>query len=289
MHSLIKGGSKIVLASLVLCFLLVFILPSPSLVHAGQNVECYEYYGRLVPEGTDLSDRSEYVLVNIIQNEDDPANPTIVCEEDAEVEGVKVGIAQWGITAGSLFGNPGHRGIHTYDAWSPGTNYFAFYNYYYQDGERVTGEYAYLYDDLTANIMPVAEEEVVNTFVEDPRNIKPTQLDPTKNQEDPDVGTNPDDAVTGVDEEVETQDEETCESKAGPLGWILCKVVDFFAETITTIIDQQLADLLYVDELTGEGSETIENAADSIRGIANVLFVIMFIGLIFAQLFGDGQ
>lgn len=101
-------------------------------------------------------------------------------------------------------------------------------------------------------------------------------------------------ADRGLENEVNTAapgsspaDAKGCESEQGALGWILCPVINFMLGALESFRESILQDLLIVrDELEPGGpAETIWK---SFVGIANVLFVAVFIVIVFGQTLSIG-
>lgn len=79
-----------------------------------------------------------------------------------------------------------------------------------------------------------------------------------------------------------------CYAGSGPLGWILCPVITA-ASGIGEFMWDQIESVLFVP--VGEifkDDNGVENAWKVIRDIANVIFIILFLAVIFSQLTGVG-
>jgi len=79
----------------------------------------------------------------------------------------------------------------------------------------------------------------------------------------------------------------TCETRVTGLGWIICPLITGMSE-LDDAMWKSVKGLLNVSPLSQQGGETIYAAWGSIRSIANVLFVIFFLIIIFSQLTGVG-
>ena len=79
----------------------------------------------------------------------------------------------------------------------------------------------------------------------------------------------------------------TCETSVTGLGWIICPLITGMSE-LDDAMWKSVKALLNVSPLNQQGGETIYAAWGSIRSIANVLFVIFFLIIIFSQLTGVG-
>lgn len=82
--------------------------------------------------------------------------------------------------------------------------------------------------------------------------------------------------------------EADCYTNAGSLGWILCPIINQVSDAIQGIYTKYITPFLVLDsELFKENSGTYE-AWKQFRDIANIIFVIIFIVVIFSQLTGVG-
>lgn len=86
---------------------------------------------------------------------------------------------------------------------------------------------------------------------------------------------------------------DACQGVAGSLGWILCPVLNMVSEGVDGIynnfVQQQFleVDSAKLDPDTGEGAR-VYTAWSLIRNIANILFVILFMIVLFSQFTGIG-
>lgn len=81
----------------------------------------------------------------------------------------------------------------------------------------------------------------------------------------------------------ETEEEPpTCENKGGPFGWIMCWVVDTTMDVLDTYADW-ISSRLEVDLNENGGRDDFKKAWESIRGIANIVFVMAFLFIIISQ------
>ena len=83
----------------------------------------------------------------------------------------------------------------------------------------------------------------------------------------------------------DTGNDNTCGAKVAALGWIVCPIIDALA-TIDDAIWAMVSSMLTVNPL--RQSDDIYKAWSSIRSIANVVFVLFFLIIIFSQLTGAG-
>lgn len=86
-------------------------------------------------------------------------------------------------------------------------------------------------------------------------------------------------------------DPDACTGAAGSLGWILCPVLKMVTEGVDNIYDGYVQKVfLEVDstQLRGERGNAVYDAWSIMRTVANVIFVIMFMIVIFSQLTGIG-
>ena len=84
-----------------------------------------------------------------------------------------------------------------------------------------------------------------------------------------------------------TDPDGSCGAKVTGLGWIICPLITGMSE-LDDAMWKSVKALLNVSPLNQQGGETIYAAWGSIRSIANVLFVIFFLIIIFSQLTGVG-
>lgn len=86
------------------------------------------------------------------------------------------------------------------------------------------------------------------------------------------------------DQDSVTEAEATCESKGGPLGWILCNVVTSIYDSLRDLYQKVVIKLLESQPLPQDGSSsTIRDVWSSIRTLANVSFIIIFLIFVFGQ------
>jgi hypothetical protein len=86
-------------------------------------------------------------------------------------------------------------------------------------------------------------------------------------------------------------DPDACTGAAGSLGWILCPVLKMVTEGVDNIYDGYVQKVfLEVDstQLKAERGNAVYDAWSIMRTVANVIFVIMFMIVIFSQLTGIG-
>lgn len=82
----------------------------------------------------------------------------------------------------------------------------------------------------------------------------------------------------------------TCYTAGGSLGWILCPILEFTTDAVSTLYDSVIEPYLAMDAslfTKGSGDKTFE-AWQTFQGIANICFVILFIIVIFSQITGVG-
>lgn len=99
-----------------------------------------------------------------------------------------------------------------------------------------------------------------------------------------------------VDADIDTEalthstmtDKYGCSEATGKLGWLMCPVMEGIANTLSTIWNDYISPLLEIDPaIVGETSATFE-AWKGFRAVANILFVIVLLIVIFSQLTGFG-
>ena len=82
----------------------------------------------------------------------------------------------------------------------------------------------------------------------------------------------------------------TCEGTAGPLGWLVCGVINFADDTVKTVGDV-IGSLLEVKYLNGaapsaDARASIYTAWQGFRNIADALLIVVFLLIIFGQTLG---
>ncbi len=100
----------------------------------------------------------------------------------------------------------------------------------------------------------------------------------------PPVDNSPSETPSGADPDA-------CTGAAGSLGWILCPVLKMVTEGVDNIYDGYVQKVfLEVDstQLKAERGNAVYDAWSIMRTVANVIFVIMFMIVIFSQLTGIG-
>ena len=86
-------------------------------------------------------------------------------------------------------------------------------------------------------------------------------------------------------------DEETCLSAKGAesLGWIVCPALTWMAKASDTVYTEYVAPNLQVQpELFNGGNSNVRDAWGTFRDMANVIFVVLLLFVIFSQLTGVG-
>ncbi len=84
---------------------------------------------------------------------------------------------------------------------------------------------------------------------------------------------------------------EPCYSAAASLGWIVCPVIQGVGNAVSGIYDQIVAPFLTIDASllsSGDGSTSTYSGWKIFRDFANIVFVIMFLIVILAQVTGIG-
>lgn len=89
-----------------------------------------------------------------------------------------------------------------------------------------------------------------------------------------------------------TEVKEKCMNAGGAqsLGWVICPIMTWIGEGASDLYDKAVKPLLQVNpQLFGEGKgEVTKQGWETFRNIANVLFIILFMIVIFSQLTGVG-
>lgn len=99
-------------------------------------------------------------------------------------------------------------------------------------------------------------------------------------------------ASSPTDNEVEDigsdGDDATCYAESGKLGWIICPVIKGASEAGTYLWDRVQEMLNVPAQEVFAGDSGVRTAWGAIRDIANVIFVVLFLMVIFSQLTGVG-
>lgn len=96
----------------------------------------------------------------------------------------------------------------------------------------------------------------------------------------------PDDAIDPI--VAENTDDIDCFNAGGALGWILCPIISFVQDTITSIYDSIISNFLDVDAKYFDFGGSVYGAWQTFQSFANVIFVIVFLITIFSQVTGFG-
>ena len=77
---------------------------------------------------------------------------------------------------------------------------------------------------------------------------------------------------------------------AGNLGWIVCPLLQWMSDAATQTYEDYVAPSLQIEPtlFNGEGGDNVKDAWGTFRDIANVIFIILFLVVIFSQLTGIG-
>ncbi|RYC74977.1 hypothetical protein [Candidatus Nanosyncoccus alces] len=90
----------------------------------------------------------------------------------------------------------------------------------------------------------------------------------------------------------DTKPEDTCMNSggAGSLGWIACPILDWVSDSVQNIYSSAVAPLLQVDSKFFSNDEDVGtfHAWGIFQSMANIVFIILFLFVIFSQLTGVG-
>ena len=77
---------------------------------------------------------------------------------------------------------------------------------------------------------------------------------------------------------------------AGNLGWVVCPLLNWMSDAATQTYEDYVAPSLQIEPtlFNGSGGDNVKTAWGTFRDIANVLFIILFLAVIFSQLTGIG-
>ena len=81
-----------------------------------------------------------------------------------------------------------------------------------------------------------------------------------------------------------------CYTNSGSLGWIVCPVITWLGDTLNAVYEEAVEPMLQIKSelFSGKGGSKTEAAWEIFRNIANIMFVILFLMVIFSQLTGVG-
>jgi hypothetical protein len=84
--------------------------------------------------------------------------------------------------------------------------------------------------------------------------------------------------------------DQSCESGAGPLGWILCAVIDSLADAVNGTYTDLIVPMLQVSPLSDSSSngKSIYEAWSSFRVFGNIFLVIVVLVVVFGESIGGG-
>lgn len=90
----------------------------------------------------------------------------------------------------------------------------------------------------------------------------------------------------------EGEEEQTCQSEGGALAWMLCPTIDIIHDTVGALMKDFILNQLEYDPLSTDtsggtsASSNIYKVWQAIRNLANVLFVLIFLFIVFANTVG---
>ena len=125
----------------------------------------------------------------------------------------------------------------------------------------------------------ISYDDLFNFF----KTLSITELDDASGEEDTPLPEDPGDPS----EPEET--EPTCASRAGELGWILCPLIKGAGELLQGFFEDWIEPFLQIDaELLSGTNNGVFEAWQGFQTIANLIFVVIFLFVIFSQLTGVG-
>lgn len=95
-------------------------------------------------------------------------------------------------------------------------------------------------------------------------------------------------SITNPDTEEEEETEASCYDRGGSLGWIFCPIIESASSAIQDIYSKFIEPFLVLETDLFSGNNGTYNAWNQFRNIANIIFVIFFVVVIFSQLTGIG-
>ena len=148
----------------------------------------------------------------------------------------------------------------------------------------------YLQEGKFEDILTWFNNESSYQYMDEDKYANVDAKDPEPVPTDPAHPDNPDDGEKSDSEKLE----EACYKQAKSLGWIICPMV-FGLEEVSKGIYQQVEPMIRVNDTVisqiqqgNSGGGEIFKAWNTFRGIANIIFVILFLFIIFSQLTGFG-
>ncbi|HSX48358.1 MAG TPA: hypothetical protein VLF41_02565, partial [Candidatus Nanoarchaeia archaeon] len=93
-------------------------------------------------------------------------------------------------------------------------------------------------------------------------------------------------ATTPANPATATKDSKGCDQ--GLLSWVICPILDRIESAISHLISNVLQPLLRVNRITPENTPALYSAWKNLRSLANALFVVIFLVIIFANTMSFG-
>ena len=87
--------------------------------------------------------------------------------------------------------------------------------------------------------------------------------------------------------QIEQQTSVSCEDSLGALGWLVCPTTGKIAEA-TDWLYEQIEDILVINPVEMKDGSPIYEIWKYVRGITNIVFIILFLVVIYSQLTGVG-
>lgn len=103
---------------------------------------------------------------------------------------------------------------------------------------------------------------------------------------DPSVDGNPAAQADATATDAEPISEPTCESSVGTMGWIICPFIRMTFDGFNWLVDNVLEDGLLRIDLFDDGEQQLREAWAGFRTMANLVFVIAFFVIIYAEASG---
>ncbi len=148
----------------------------------------------------------------------------------------------------------------------------------------------YLQEGKFEDILTWFNNESSYQYMDEDKYANVDAKDPEPVPTDPEHPDNPDGGEKSESEKLE----EACYRQAKSLGWIICPMV-FGLEEVSKGIYQQVEPMIRVNDTVisqiqqgNSGGGEMFKAWNTFRGIANIIFVILFLFIIFSQLTGFG-
>jgi len=166
-----------------------------------------------------------------------------------------------------------------------------YYNGGYEDGN--TNTYMFTHENMSLReIIDFLNSADLESVIDDLDNVSPNADSKDLQLPDPTDSTDTTNSTSSTKSRESVSTEGDCKTSAGSLSWLICPIIDGLGNFIQTNYAKWIEPALQVNVglFNGDRSESdgVYVAWSTFAGIANVLFVIYFIFVIFSQVTGFG-